>query len=133
MFLSRRTNAPDACQEDEVKKLVAPLLLIAALVSGCGASAVAPAVQPGVVVPPSGDQRTALLTELVTVNPALSDDRAIFAATEVCRDILRGGAESGVIHEAQSRFISSRVLTVSEAEAGRIVEAIKANGFCTKK
>ncbi|KRE44559.1 hypothetical protein ASG92_12895 [Arthrobacter sp. Soil736] len=117
-----------------MKKLIAPALLAVLALTGCSAAATpAPAATPALsMAKPTEAQKTALMTDLAKVNPRIEGTRSFVSATLACRAILKGEPEEAQIMTVQDRFSRSADQPISEADARRIVEIIKANGFCVK-
>lgn len=114
-----------------MKKLIAPALLAVLLISGCS-SAAAPASSSAPSVPkPSDAQEQALIAELEKVKPELTGSRAIVNARAGCRTILQGGPDAEQATEVRARFGKASDTALSLEEAQKIIEIIKANGFCT--
>lgn len=111
-----------------MKKLIAPALLAVLALTGCSAAETPPGPREG---GPTEAQKTALLAELVKVNPQLEGPRAVAGAIRTCSSILRGESEEVQIMSVRDRFaLSGQPLT--DPDAKRILEVIKANGFCVK-
>lgn len=115
-----------------MKKLIAPALLAAVFLTGCSPAA-APAPAPAKVSAPkpSDAQEQALVAELEKVKPELTGRQAIVGARAGCRAILAGGPDAAQVAEVRARFDKASDTSVSPAEAQKIIEIIKTNGFCT--
>jgi hypothetical protein len=115
-------------------KRALPVLLSAALLSGCGtAAATVPAVHTPAVkhaIPAAGPGRQhALLTELAKINPLLINDEVMADVASTCTGIASGA--EGLLTVTRIRFTGPRMDSVSDDEARRILAAISNTGFCT--
>jgi hypothetical protein len=117
-----------------VKKLIAPALLAVLALSGCSAAVPpAPAATPALsMATPTEAQKAALMSDLAKVNPKFESTRSFVSAALICRAILKGEPEEVQIMTVQKRFSRSADQPITDADAKRIIEIIKANGFCVK-
>lgn len=72
------------------------------------------------------------MADLAKVNPQIEGTRAVVSASITCRSVLKGEREQVQVVTTQERFSRSAERPISEAEAMRIIEIIKTNGFCVK-
>lgn len=114
-----------------VKKFIAPALLAILALTGCSAAATPAPAAPS-LSKPTEEQRAALMTDLAKVNPQLEGPRALVGASLTCRSILKGEPEEAQIMMTRDRFSRSSDQPITEPDAKRIIEIIKANGFCVK-
>lgn len=130
-MLSVRGSPCTNTLENALKKLIAPLLFGAALLTGCAGT---PAAGHENAEPPapSAEQRAALLAELEKVNPDLARPSVVAGARAMCRGILEAHSEEGQLGAARYQ-LSRKTPEISDEDVVRVVAVIKANGFCTLK
>lgn len=110
-------------------------MLSALLLSGCaGTPAAAPAPTATAARMPAPDpaQRASLMTEFKKIDPALGTLQSIEDARAECRLILRGAPEGAQLATARRILRDAKTApgAPSDAAAKKIIEVIKANGFC---
>ena len=89
------------------------------------------AVSEVVTIPkPTEEQAQALRASFAEINPLLDHDGVVDDARNTCQSMLGGIEEANLIRATTMRFTAPGLSDVSEAEAVRIVEVIRANGFC---
>lgn len=116
-----------------MKKLIAPALLAVVALTGCSAATPAPAASPALSVGnPSEEHRAALMADLAKVNPQLEGSLAFVSASLTCRSILKGEPEEVQVGIALDRFSRVAGQAITEADAKKVLEIIKGNGFCVK-
>lgn len=121
-----------------MKKILSAGLLAAlsALVlSGCaGAPAAAPSPNPKAATIPAPDpaQQASLMNEFKKIDPALGSPRHLEDAQQECGPILHGATEAAQLSVARRIFDRSAPGSMSNDAARRVVDVIKANGFCVK-
>lgn len=116
-----------------VKKLIAPALFAVLALTGCSAAATpAPAATAVAMAKPTEAQKTALMTDLAKMNPQFEGTRALISASLSCRSILKGEPEQVQVGTARDRFSRVAGQAITEADAKKVLEIIKANGFCVK-
>ena len=129
-----------------MKKIFAAVLLstlTAVLVAGCAgspktetptastAAASSAAAAPVSQIPkPDAAQAASLRAEFAKINPLLDNDKAVDNSRNQCTSIRGGVSADKLITAAKARFAGGQVKSVSDAEAQRIIDVIKANGFC---
>lgn len=122
-----------------MKKIVATISLAALailLAAGCSgtpnaeAPASTTAATASSIPKPDAPQTASLRAELAKINPLLDNEKSVDNARNQCTSILGGGPYDKLINAAKTRFTSGRVKAVSDQEAQRIIDVIKANGFC---
>jgi hypothetical protein len=109
-----------------MKKLIVPALLLAAALTGCTPAAPPPASIPS----PDTFQTQTLTVALMGVAPEMANSKSIDAARNVCKAILDGKDDAGLVALAKSEFLSNEVSEVSDAQAKLLVAAVRENGFC---
>ncbi|MFI0265570.1 hypothetical protein [Streptomyces luteogriseus] len=80
---------------------------------------------------PNAAQTAKLITALGAIDKGLvvKEDRAVRRSENVCRDIKDGKDAQGIKKNAELRFEGGNVPDLSDAQAGQIVDAVKAS-FC---
>lgn len=113
---------------------VAVVLLAAATLAACSSPAAAPAptsAPPAATKTPTPDaeQAKALHAKLGSINPAFDQDKVADKSKYICRYILDKAEPATITKAAKTHFGSSSV-TITDAQATTIVDAVSANGFC---
>lgn len=81
---------------------------------------------------PDAAQWKALFADLAKIDPDYTGARAANAAMKVCHSILSESKEPLQITAAQSGFAGAARKPVTDAQAKKIITAVKRNGFCKK-
>jgi hypothetical protein len=114
-----------------VKKFVAPALLAVLALTGCSAAAKPEPAGPS-LTKPTEEQRVALMADLAKVNPQLEGPRTLVSVSLTCRSILKGESEEDQVVLTRDRISKSTDQPITDPDARRIIEIIKANGFCVR-
>lgn len=109
--------------------------LVVLALSGCtGGPAAAPA-QSATAAPipaPNPAQKASLLAEFKKIDPALGEPRNLEDAMQACRLILHDAPEKVQVSKARQILDQAAPGASSNDAAKKVVDAIKANGFCVR-
>lgn len=114
--------------------LAASLILL--MLAGC--STTEPSAEPSATeskpaVPKVTDEQSAdLMKRISPVVPKLTQEEIAAYSRYVCAAILQGGSDKALVATVVKHFNRADD-PIADAEAAGVVEAIRANGFCTEK
>ncbi|WP_432541609.1 hypothetical protein [Kineococcus sp. SYSU DK002] len=80
---------------------------------------------------PDAAQTTALITALNAISPGLAEDRdrAVLAATAVCRQVVQGDDEAALSSDAAQQFAADGGPQLSDEQSRAVVDAVQST-FC---
>lgn len=79
---------------------------------------------------PTAEQEAKLLADIEKINPAFINRKTVDNARNQCTSILSGSPEANLVKTVKARFEGLGVGSVSDPEAGQLLETIRTNGFC---
>lgn len=123
---------------NKIAKIASIATLTVLLAAGCSSTpkADAPAPASTMAAPvssipkPDAAQTASLRAELAKINPLLDNDKSVDNARNQCTSLLENSTPDKLIAAAKTRFTGGQVKVVTDDEAQRIIDIIKANGFC---
>ncbi|RNL49484.1 hypothetical protein D7003_18540 [Arthrobacter oryzae] len=79
---------------------------------------------------PTAEQEAKLLADIKKINSAFINRKTVDNARNQCTSILGGSPEATLVKTVKARFEGLGVESVSDLEAGQLLEIIRSNGFC---